>query len=90
MASYALNLTGRIPVELSIDVHWGIETASAWALAFNDDADVVGETESTRYSGFCDSEIMYAEAHRVIAGRWGIESQDIATAIGSAPSLVDI
>lgn len=81
MTSYDFTLTGRITIDASIDIHRGIETASAWGLAFDQDADVIADTDSTRYSGYCDAEIAYHELHRLFAGRWGIESEDIAAAV---------
>jgi len=89
MASYNFKIAGRMTIDATIDVHRGIETASAWGLAFDQDADVIAETESTRYSGFCDAEIVYSELHRLFAGRWGIESEDIASAVDSVLPLCE-
>lgn len=81
MTDYTFNLSGRIAVEAWISITRGTETATAFGLAFDSDADVLAETDSTRYSGYCDSEIAYHEVHRLLASRWGIESEDIAAAV---------
>lgn len=81
MATYTFTLAGRITIDATIEISHGTETVSAWGLAFDGNADVIGETDSARYSGFCDSEVAYDELHRLINGRWGVESEDIAAAI---------
>ncbi|MEV5068896.1 hypothetical protein MRBLMI12_000452 [Microbacterium sp. LMI12-1-1.1] len=81
MATHTFTLTGRETIEARITIDPGIHTTSAYGLAFNADADTVGDTDSTRYSGYCPTCVAYHEIHRVIAGRWGIESEDIATAV---------
>lgn len=71
---------GIIEVRAWID-HEGSEASSAYGIAFNADAETIADTRTTRYSGYCDAEIFYAELHRLIAQRWGLESADIAAAI---------
>jgi hypothetical protein len=84
-----VTLTGRETIDACVNIDHDINTSVAYGLAFNDDGDVVAETDSTRYSGFCEAEIVYHELHRLIAWRWGIESGDIADALDMRGIMCD-
>ena len=84
MSTFILTLPSRAgQLDVRIYVDYGINTAAAYGVAFDDNANVRAETDSSRYSGYCAAEIVYHETHRLIAGRWGVESGDIAAAVDS-------
>ena len=84
MSTYTLTLPSRAgQLDVRIYVDYGVDTAAAYGIALDDNANVRAETDSSRYSGYCAAEIVYHEAHRLIAGRWGVESEDIAAAVES-------
>ena len=81
MTTYRLALAGRATIDAHVTLAPGPHKIDAYGIAFNDDADVVAETGSTGYIDYCRACILYHELHRLIAGRWGIESQTIADAV---------
>jgi hypothetical protein len=78
MATYTLTLNG---LDARVTLDHGVNTVSAYGLTFDESADVVTETESRRFSGYCDSEIVYSIACDMLHTRRGIEAEDISDAV---------
>lgn len=87
MSTHVFTVTGRATIEAHITIEPGgygmpgAQRTVGYGIAFNDDADTVADTDSTGYIDYCRPEIAYHELHRLIAGRWGIESETIAAAV---------
>lgn len=90
MATHVFTIPGRITVEAHVTIGGagsggyampGAQSVGAYGIAFDDDANTVGDTSEHRYIDYCPSGIAYHELHRLIAGRWGIESEGIAAAV---------
>lgn len=78
MPTYTIALKG---LEASITLDSGAETTRAYGIAFDENGDTISETESRRFSGFCDSEIVYDIASELLTTRRQIESEGIADAL---------
>jgi hypothetical protein len=74
VASYEIEIRG---LDARVTITRGNETASAWGILFDENAEIVTETESTRYSGYCDAEILTAVVGEMAFSRRGIEWDDI-------------
>lgn len=68
-------------LDVSVSITHGINTASAYGLTLDENADVVAETDTRRFSGFCDRCIAYDIAGDMIATRRRIEHSDISDAL---------
>jgi hypothetical protein len=80
-STHQFTLEGRLRLDARIYVTPGPHKIDAYGLAFDDGANIRAETNSTGYIGYCRACIAYHELHRLIAGRWGIESETIADAV---------
>lgn len=85
MSTLVISVRG---LEAHVNIEHGFQATSAWGIAFDEDADIVVETETRRFLGFCDYEIAYEVAGDMLAGRRahpaatrGIEWADISAAI---------
>ena len=68
-------------LDVTVDVHWGVSTASAWVLVFDEDATVVYDGESRVFSGFCEAEIVATLLGDALLTRRQIEWDDINPAL---------
>ena len=84
---HVITLAGDIAIEAHVHIGNGgyampgAQSIGAWGMAFNDDADVIAETDTHQYVDYCESEILYHELHRLFAGQYGIESETIGYAV---------
>ncbi|OJU44434.1 MAG: hypothetical protein BGN98_13700 [Microbacterium sp. 69-7] len=90
MVTIQLAIPSRIgQIDARVFITRGTSTAESYGIAFDEDGATIAETSANRYSGFCDAEIAYDEAHRLMAWRWGVESEDIAAAVDAAGLTCD-
>lgn len=76
--TYSITING---LDAQVQIGNGYETSGAATIVFDDDANIVAETEFTRYSGYCTAEIVYLELDKTLTTRRGIESHDVANAV---------
>ena len=83
MNTYAIdNVRGR---DLSITVDQSLQGYRAYGIAFNDDADIVEETESRQYIGYCTADVLVSIAGDLTNGDDDTrDATDIWDAINSA------
>lgn len=80
MTNYRITLKG---LEASITIEHGHETDSAYGILFDENAAIIRETESQRYSGFCDREITYSIACTLYDHARQVEPADIWDALSA-------
>jgi hypothetical protein len=71
-------------LEARVFLDYGVNTTGASAILFDEDANVISETESSRYSGFCTRCIIYSQLVKVYDYRRQVEPADIDNALYDA------
>lgn len=64
MSTYTIPLDGEL--EASISVEPSLQGLRAHSLLFNDDADIVAETDSTQYIDYCHTEVCAREIFKLL------------------------
>lgn len=87
MTTHTFTLTGSETVHAFITIGTGghvmpgMQSTGAYGIAFNDAAETIAETGEHRYVDYCQAEIAGLELQRLIADRWGIDSDAIDAAV---------
>jgi uncharacterized protein YuzB (UPF0349 family) len=83
MTTYTLD--GIRGLDLSITVEPSMQGMRGYGIAFDDDADIVAETESRQYIGYCIADVLASIAGDLTNGDDNMrDASDIFEAIGAA------
>lgn len=68
-------------LEARVTLSHGVQSVTAHGICFNENGDIVTETDSKQFIGYCDAEILYAVADGMLTTRRRIESSEVWDAL---------